>query len=103
MFRETGAIVFSVRGEADVHVLICNNEDYRSHFCYWIKIGGWHSNVTLVHRCENGVGEGETPDSSDPCYFGHTDPINVNRQRIFLLSFEVLISTITDRFYSITC
>ncbi|XP_034178249.2 uncharacterized protein LOC117603333 [Osmia lignaria lignaria] len=53
--ERSGAFVMSIRGSMDAYMLLCDDEDYETNFCYWIIIGGWNNTRSVIRKCAKGV------------------------------------------------
>lgn len=51
---DTIVLPFSIRAAKDVHILICDKRS-KSKLCYWIIIGGWENEVSVIRKCPKGV------------------------------------------------
>ena len=47
----------SVTAENDAYIVLCEGQDPFSSACYWIILGGWHSDGgrCVIRRCPDGV------------------------------------------------
>lgn len=53
--RKSGAIAVSIRGSVNVGLLLCERENYKSDFCYWIVFSGWNKKQQAIRKCPNGL------------------------------------------------
>nr|KAF7433901.1 hypothetical protein H0235_002092 [Vespula pensylvanica] len=96
---KNGALVFSIRGSTDAHILLCDGENFRNSFCYWIIIGGWGNRKSIIRKCPQGIPPGYPSAKSECAEEKATNTLDVALNpaewRHFVLRWNNVTRTIT--------
>ncbi|XP_072767764.1 receptor-type tyrosine-protein phosphatase S-like isoform X2 [Anoplolepis gracilipes] len=90
----------SIRGSHDAHILLCNSKDYYRDFCYWIIIGGWENNLSVIRKCPTGVPQvGKWPEKDSICAekqdsFEHS-PLSAIEWQSFIIMWDFVTRNIS--------